>query len=67
MFHYKYYNNNIGIYLIQNDYDALKNFLKKYNYNNIINDNMELLNYDIAINYDPVKDQVTGTAFSDYF
>jgi hypothetical protein len=32
MFHYKFYNNSIGIYFINNDINIVNNFLKIYNY-----------------------------------
>jgi hypothetical protein len=69
MFHYKYYNNSIGIYLIKNDYNALLNFLKIYNFkfkDSIKKCNIEKLSFDLVINYDINSGTINGTGFSDF-
>jgi hypothetical protein len=68
MFHYKYYNNNIGFYLIGNNYQCLDKFLKKYNYKNLYSnkEKMKDLSFDIAFNYDLITKKISGTGFSDY-
>jgi len=68
MFHYKYYNNNIGFYLIDNNYQCLDKFLKKYNYKKLYSnkEKMKDLSFDIAFNYDLINKEISGTGFSDY-
>ncbi len=68
MFHHKYYNNNIGFYLIDNNYLCLDKFLKKYNYKPLYSnkEKMKDLSFDIAFNYDLINKKISGTGFSDY-
>jgi len=68
MFHYKYYNTNLGFYLIGNNYQSLDKFLKKFNYKQLYanKEKFKDLNFDLAINYDLISNQITGTGFSDY-
>lgn len=67
--HNKNLTNNIDIYLLSNDADIFENFLKKYNYKNIVFDKEEnkLLKFDIAINYNSAEKKIESTAFFDYF
>ena len=68
MFHYKYYNNSIGIYLMQNTIDSLKIFTEKYNFKNLILDeSCKNLLFDLVINYDLNQGRINGVGFSDYF
>lgn len=70
MFHYKYYNNSIGIYLMKNNILHLEKFIKKYNYKNLIledKNKLKDLTFDIVINYDLNENKINGTGFSDYF
>ena len=69
MFQYKYYNNSIGIYLMDNDVNKLEKFLEKYNHKKLITNKDELtdLSFDFAINYDINENKINGTGFIDYF
>lgn len=69
MFHYKYYNNSIGIYLFGNDINNLEKFLDKYNHKKLITDknNLENLTFELVVNYDINLGKINGTGFSDYF
>jgi len=69
MFHYKYYNNSIGIYMMDTNVNKLEKFLKKYNHKNLINNINELkdLHFDLVVNYDLNQQKINGTGFSDYF
>jgi len=68
MFHYKYYNNNLGFYLFGNNYIELDNFLKKFNYKKLYSNKEKFkdLSFDLVINYDLLNNQISGTGFSDY-
>ena len=59
MFHYKYYNTNLGFYLIENNYQSLDKFLKKFNYKKLYDDKEKIkdLSFDLAINYDLITNQ----------
>ena len=67
--HNKNLTNNIDIYLLSNDADIFENFLKKYNYENIMFDKEknQLLKFDIVINYNSDEKKIESTAFFDYF
>jgi hypothetical protein len=76
IYHHKYYNNSFGIYLINNDYNCLKKFIKKYDYKE--SDDSVLwtrdyenlftnLNFDFGINYSYVDCKINGTGFFDFF
>jgi hypothetical protein len=68
MFHYKYYNNSIGIYLMENTIDSLKFFTKKYNFKNLaLDESCKNLLFDLVINYDLNQGKINGVGFSDYF
>jgi hypothetical protein len=68
MFHYKYYNNSIGIYLMENTIDRLKFFIEKYNFKNLILDeSCTNLLFDLVVNYDLNQGKINGVGFSDYF
>ena len=68
MFHYKYYNNNIGIYLMKNNSIILDKFIKKYNFNiKLSNEVCKDLIFDIVFNYDLNENKINGVGFSDYF
>lgn len=69
MFHYKYYNNSIGIYLIGNDYDSLLRFFEKFGYKKLYNNINDIkdLSFDLAVNYDLITCNVLGTAFADFY
>ena len=68
MFHYKYYNNSIGIYLMENTIDSLKFFTKKYNFKNLaLDESCKSLLFDLVINYDLNQGKINGVGFSDYF
>ena len=60
MFHYKYYNTNLGFYLIENNYQSLDKFLKKFNYKKLYDDKEKIkdLSFDLAINYDLITNQI---------
>ena len=67
MFHYKFYNNSIGIYFINNEINVVNNFLKIYNYPIKIDENIyKNLKLDIAINYIINENRINGTGFSDF-
>ena len=67
MFHYKFYNNSIGIYFIDNELNVVNNFLKLYNYSIKIDENIyKNLKLDIAINYIINENRINGTGFSDF-
>jgi len=66
-FHHKYYNDSFGIYLINNNFKYLDNFLKKYKYKEIYNKKLfEKLNFDLTLNYD-YNGNINGTGFFDFF
>lgn len=68
MFHYKYYNNSIGIYLMENTIDSLKFFTEKYNFKNLaLDESCKNLLFDLVINYDLNQGKINGVGFSDYF
>jgi hypothetical protein len=67
IFHHKYYNNNFGVYLINNKFKYLEAFLKKYNYKEITNKKeFKELNFDLVINYD-YNGYSNSNGFSDFF
>lgn len=67
MFHYKFYNNSIGIYFIDNHISIVNNFLKIYNYPFKIDESIyKNLKLDIAINYIINENRINGTGFSDF-
>jgi hypothetical protein len=68
MFHFKYYNNNVGFYLINNNHECLDKFLKKYNYKKLYSnkEKMKDLSFDIAFNYNILSKKISSTGFSDY-
>jgi hypothetical protein len=68
MFHYKYYNNSIGIYLMENTIDSLKFFTEKYNFKNLaLDESCKNLLFDLVVNYDLNQGKINGVGFSDYF
>jgi hypothetical protein len=68
MFHYKYYNNSIGIYLMENNNNILERFLDRYNYKIAFEkETSKDLIFDIGINYDLNEDKIISTGFFDYF
>jgi hypothetical protein len=67
MFHYKFYNNSIGIYFIDNHINIVNNFLKIYDYPFKIDESIyKKLKLDIAINYIINENRINGTGFSDF-
>lgn len=66
MFHYKFYNNSIGIYLFNNNKYNLYKFIKKYNYEKLIFNNKNVI-FDIAFNYDLKTKKIISTGFSDFY
>ena len=68
MFHHKYHNNSIGIYLMENDNNILERFLDRYNYKIAFEkESSKDLIFDIGINYDLNEDKIISTGFFDYF
>ena len=68
MFHYKYYNNSIGIYLMENTINHLKKFIQKYNFKNLtLDESCTNLIFDLVVNYDLNQGRINGVGFSDYF
>lgn len=68
MFHYKYYNNSIGIYLMENTINHLKKFIQKYNFKNLtLDESCKNLIFDLVVNYDLNQGRINGVGFSDYF
>ena len=68
MFHHKYHNNSIGIYLMENDNNILESFLDRYNYKIAFEkESSKDLIFDIGINYDLNEDKIISTGFFDYF
>ena len=67
MMHYKYYNNSIGIYFINNDISITNKFLLKYNYPIQIDEEIyKDLKTDVVINYSIPENRINGTGFSDF-
>jgi hypothetical protein len=67
MFHYKFYNNSIGIYFIDNHINIVNNFLKIYDYPFKIDESIyKKLKLDIAINYIINENRINGTGISDF-
>jgi hypothetical protein len=67
MFHFKYYNNSIGIYFIDNDINIVNNFLKIYNYPIKMDENIyKNFKQDIGINYIINENKINGTGFFDF-
>jgi hypothetical protein len=68
MFHHKYHNNSIGIYLMENNNNILERFLDRYNYKiDFEKENSKDLIFDIGINYDLNENKIISTGFFDYF
>jgi hypothetical protein len=68
MFHHKYHNNSIGIYLMENDNNILERFLDRYNYKiDFEKETSKDLIFDIGINYDLNENKIISTGFFDYF
>jgi hypothetical protein len=68
MFHHKYHNNSIGIYLMQNNNNILERFLDRYSYKiDFDKETSKDLIFDIGINYDLNENKIISTGFFDYF
>jgi len=68
MFHHKYHNNSIGIYLMENDNNILERFIDRYNYKiDFDKETSKDLIFDIGINYDLNENKIISTGFFDYF
>jgi len=68
MFHHKYHNNSIGIYLMENNNNILERFLDRYNYKiDFEKETSKDLIFDIGINYDLNENKIISTGFFDYF
>jgi hypothetical protein len=66
MFHHKYYNNSIGVYLMKNNSTLLEKFINRYNFSIKLPKEQDLI-FDIAVNYDLNENKINGVGFSDYF
>lgn len=67
MFHYKYYNNSIGIYFVNNDVKIMNKFFKLYNYPFEINERTyKDFNFDIGINYIIDDNKINSSGFFDF-